>query len=185
MRLIQVVNFKKENGAIISVGNENDFTCQFSQAITIAPNSKVCLVHAEINDLTAAAEATGVILESADGALTANLTEKSDLPQNLVYINCPSLPVNTAIGMSNGGKGQVRNIIGVAKTNNNDVPFATGIEVDLHNNHPLVITELQIQILDGDYDLYNFGGVANTRQMITLGIKECKCDMKKGGARAY
>ena len=184
MRLIQVCNFKKEGGAVISVGNQNEFTCQFSQPITIAPNSKVCLVHAEINDIATGYNATGKILESSDDTLTADFTEKSDLPENLVYINCPSLPVSTAIGMSNGGKGQVRNIIGVAKTNNNDVPFATGIEVDLHNNTPLVITELQIQILDSDYDLYLFG-TAGTRQTITLGIKECKCDAKQGGARAY
>lgn len=182
MRLIQVCNFKKEGGAVISVGNSNDFTCQFSQAITIPPNSKVCLIHAEINDLTAG-QADGTFLLSSNDTITADLTGSTDVPKNLVYINCPSLPVSTAIGMSNGGKGQVRNIIGVTKTNVNDMPLATGIEVDLHNTHPLVLTELQIQILDGDYDLYNFT-TAGTRQMITLGIKQCKCD-KKGGGRAY
>jgi hypothetical protein len=182
MRLIQVCNFKKEGGAVIDIGNTNNFTCQFSQAITIAPNSKICLVHAEINDVVSL-EDTGITLQSTSPPTTANLVQKTTQPKNLVYINCPSLPVSTAVGMSNGGKGQVRNIVGIAKTNDNDKPFTTGIEVDLHNTQPLVLTELTIQILDSDYDLYGF--TSTSRQMITFGIKECKCDMKKGGARAY
>jgi hypothetical protein len=176
MRLINLVNFRKD-GAGIDIGSNNDFTCYFNRPITIKPNSKVVLLHAEINNTTAGA-ATGKFLLSDNAAVTADLTESSDQPQDLVFINIPSLPIVSYTGQSNGGKGRENHIVGAARTNDTDAVSSTFIEVDLNNREPLIVTQLQVQILDTDYDLKVFGA-GNFRQSILLGIKECNCDMRK------
>lgn len=176
MRLINLVNFRKD-GAGIDIGSNNDFTCYFNRPITIKPNSKVVLLHAEINNTTAAA-ATGTTLVSADDAITADLAESTTKPRDLVYINIPSLPILSYTGQSNGGKGRENHIVGAARTNTDEAVFSTEMEVDLHNTEPLLVTQLQVQILDTDYDLKVFGA-GNFRQSILLGIKECNCNMRK------
>ena len=157
MRLINLVNFRKD-GAGIDIGSNNDFTCYFNQPITIQPNSKVVLLHAEINNTTA----------KVDTAIS----------KELVFINIPSLPVVTHTGQSNGGKGRENHIVGAARTNDTDAISSTFIEVDLNNREPLIVTQLQVQILDTDYDLKVFGA-GSFRQSVLLGIKECNCDMRK------
>ena len=169
MQLIQLVNFKKENGQVINIGNSNRFTCQFSRPLTIKPYSRIKLIHAEINNTTTLPSSTGIkYVNTAQPPQTQYIVE-TNKPKDLVYINCPSLPVQTYIGQANGGKGQTRNIIGLAKTNSDDQVISTNIYVDLKNDRPIVLTEMQIEILDSDYDLKTFGG--NYRQIITLGIE--------------
>lgn len=170
MRIINLVNFRKDSAGI-DVGSNNDFTCYFNQPITIQPNSKVVLLHAEINNTTT----------KVDTAISTTGTpsqQQTTAPQDLVFINIPTLPIVSYTGQSNGGKGRENHIIGAARTNVNDSVFSTGFEVDLHNTQPLLVTALQVQILDTDYDLKVFGA-GNFRQLVTIGIKECKCSMKK------
>jgi hypothetical protein len=180
MRLIQLVNFRKENGKVTDIGASNKFTCQFSRAVTIKPHSKVCLIHAEINNTLSVPEGTGITLNGTGTNVGGAYTESEYKSQDLVYINIPSLPINTVVGHANGGKGQTNHIVGIARTNNTDMPFNTGISVDLGNTHDLVLTELQVELLDTDYDLKVFG-VGPFRQSITLGIEENKLY----GARGY
>tara|TARA_R110000824_G_scaffold111827_2_gene260567 strand:- start:6618 stop:7154 length:537 start_codon:yes stop_codon:yes gene_type:complete len=177
MRIINLVNFRKDSNGI-DIGSNNDFTCYFNRAITIQPNSKVILLHAEINNTTGAT-ATNDNQVSANDAVSADMAGSTTKPKELVFINIPTLPIVSYTGTSNGGKGRENHIIGAAKTNVDDSVFSTGFEVDLHNTHPLLITALQVQILDTDYDLKVFGGGGPFRQLVTIGIKECKCDMKK------
>lgn len=175
MRLINLVNFRKD-GAGIDIGSNNDFTCYFNRPITIKPNSKVVLLHAEINNTTADS-ATGIsTLDDAVPPITAD--EFTTKPKELVFINIPSLPVVTHTGQSNGGKGRENHIVGAARTNDTDAISSTFIEVDLNNREPLIVTQLQVQILDTDYDLKVFGA-GSFRQSVLLGIKECNCDMRK------
>lgn len=170
MRLINLVNFRKENGSTVQIGESNDFVCQFSRPLVIKPDSKVCLIHAEINNEVAVQESTGLKQAGIDDALNSNYVYATTKPQTLCYINCPSLPINTYTGMSNGGKGKTNHIIGVARMNTTDSIISSNISVDLENTTDLVLTELHIQILDNDYDLFQFG-TGTHRQMIMLGIK--------------
>lgn len=176
MRLINLVNFRKD-GAGIDIGSNNDFTCYFNRPITIKPNSKVVLLHAEINNITAATN-TGITTTDDSGPPPVTTTQQSTKPQDLVFINIPSLPILSYTGQSNGGKGRENHIVGAARTNDTDAVSSSFIEVDLHNTEPLLITQLQVQILDTDYDLKVFGA-GNFRQSVLLGIKECNCDMRK------
>lgn len=86
-------------------------------------------------------------------------------------------------GQSEGGKGRETTIIAPARSNNNDQIFNTEISVDLHNDHDLVLTQMEVQILDTDLDLKVFGAETGFRQTIVLGIKSgCDC---KGQKYAY
>lgn len=181
MRLIQLVNFRKDGNGI-SIGTNNNFVCNFNKPVVIPAKSSVCLVHAEINNITAEAN-TGISLESDNAGLTANLDEKTTEPQELVYISIPTLPIQSMQGQAQGGKGRETTIIAPARTNNNDQIFNTEIAVDLHNDHPLVLTQMEVQILDTDLDLKVFGAATGYRQSIVLGIKSgCDC---KGQKYAY
>ncbi len=168
MRLINLQNFRKDSSGI-SIGTNNEFTCYFNTALTIQPNSKVVLLHAEINN-TVGAQNTAL---STTGTVSQ---EQTTQPKDLVFINIPSLPVLTYTGQANGGKGRENHIIGAVRTNETDAVSSTFFEVDLHNKEPLTLTQLQVQILDTDYDLKTFGATTGYRQIITLGIKEgCSC----------
>lgn len=182
MRLIQLVNFRKDGNGI-SVGTNNNFICNFNKPIIIPPKSSVCLVHAEINNTANVAVDTGVEYTSDDAALTADLTEETIYPQELVYISIPTLPIQSMQGQAEGGKGRETTIIAPVRSNNNDQIFNTEISVDLHNDHDLVLTQMEVQILDTDLDLKVFGAETGFRQTIVLGIKSgCDC---KGQKYAY
>jgi hypothetical protein len=174
MKLIKLVNFRKGDGAVAVVGESNQFTCQFSRAVRIKKGSKVCLIHAEINNTTNLGVNTGVSHIGTDDALNSNYSVETTKPKELVFINIPSLPTLSYEGQSNGGKGTTRNVIGCARTNTDDSVISTGMYVDLHNKQDLVLTEMTVQILDTDGDLKVFGAGTH-RQIIVLGIKEpCK-----------
>ena len=193
MRLVNLVNFRHSKNpavgapATTSMVSNNQFTCQFNRPVRIKKGSKVCLIHAEINNVyAAAAHLTGVEFQAAGDP---DSVEHTTRPRQMVYINIPSLPVQTLTAQSNGGKGIDNHIIGSARTNEEDAIFSTGISVDLHNQEELVLTEMSVEILDNVFDLKEFNnGVLPEvihRQTITLGIID-PCDCKgKGGKGAY
>jgi hypothetical protein len=178
MRIIKLVNFRKGNGDVTVVGASNQFTCQFSRAVTIKKGSKVCLIHAEINNTTTLGVNTGVQHIGTGSVLGDNYSVETTKPKELCFINCPSLPVQSFEGQANGGKGRTQNIIGVARTNTDDSIISSGIYVDLHNKQDLTLTEMTVEILDTDGDLKVFGSGGPFRQIIVLGIKE-PCERKK------
>ena len=178
MRIITLSNYRRDSSAgsgVDLINNNNNFTCYFNRPITIPPKSKVVLIHAELNNnYVVAQNESGITLESADGTLSADYTEKTTIAHELVYIDCPSLPVQTMSGFSNGGKGMENHIIGLARTGmDTDTILNTDIEVDLHNTEPLILTQIQIRLLDSSFNLKTFD--AARRQNIVLGIK-CGCD---------
>lgn len=160
LKLINLVNFDKPvNGTGVNIQNNNDFLCNFNEIIRIPPNSEVCLLHGEINNTKI----------DPSGNVTT--------PNELVYINIPTLPIKTYTGTF--GKGKCNQIVGYCISNleenlNNDM------YVSLNNEEEIVLTQLRVQILDTDYDLKVFGGVANPtqkfRQSILLGVRSCSCN---------
>lgn len=148
------------------------FTCFFNEPIVIKPNSKLVVLHAEIN----------TVFEQ----LTVG---------DLVFINLSNMPVSM-----NGGnplKGSNNNIVGCCRVGNNNADILyNDTAVDLNNQEDITLTSINVEILDTDLQLKkNLSGLtggdpgaqppvpADTfsipRQSILIGIYECKCNKKK------
>ncbi len=140
------------------------FTCFFNEPIVIKPNSKLVVLHAEINT---------VFQQAPNG--------------DLVFLNLSNMPVSM-----NGGnplKGGNLNIVGCSRVGNNDADIVyNDTAVDLNNQEDLVLTSINVEILDTDLQLKkNLSGETAQqpptfeipRQSILLGVYECKCNKKK------
>ena len=138
------------------------FTCFFNEPIVIKPNSKLVVLHAEINTITAAGSPNG----------------------DLVFLNLSNMPVSM-----NGGnplKGGNLNIVGCSRVGNNNADIVyNDTAVDLNNQEDLVLTSINVEILDTDLQLKtNLSGMDGQdfkipRQSILIGVYECKCNKKK------
>ena len=67
-------------------------------------------------------------------------------------------------------------IVGVARVNSDDAVISSGIYVDLENQEDIVLTEMSVELLDNDYDLFEFDINTTHRQIIVLGISESSND---------
>lgn len=154
MKVLVLQNFGKVmdgNGSVI-YQNAYNFSSNLNKPITIKKNSKIALLHAEVNPDT------------------------PPLDNSLVFINLGNLPINTNVGTAI--KGRESNIVGIARVgNSNDDIIFNNEYVDLNNQEDITITNVQVQILDTDLQLKTALGEADDerRQTIVLGIKECDC----------
>lgn len=182
MRYILLQNFAHNNGdrqgtiyppltsnpPFISDATNQDvygsrFTCFFNEPIVIKPNSKLVVLHAEINTITA-------------GQGGAN--------GDLVFLNLSNMPVSM-----NGGnplKGSNLNIVGCSRVGNNNADIVyNDTAVDLNNQEDITLTSINVEILDTDLQLkQGLSGLDGAdfkipRQSILLGVYECKCNKKK------
>lgn len=151
------------------------FTCFFNEPIVIKPNSKLVVLHAEIN--------------------TVVPDNRTDPTGSLVFLNLSNMPVSM-----NGGnpiKGSNVNIVGCCRVGNNNADVIyNDTAVDLNNQEDIILTSINVEILDTDLQLKkNLSGLtggnpsaqpptpSNTfsipRQSILIGVYECKCNKKK------